>query len=271
MAPEQIKKEDNYENLENVKFFESKIKSLLEIRKNDKNIKLDDARTYIYEMLTKRSSYVKITEGLKGEKNIELLQKFKPQRQWYEKTIEELEKFCDASGEYESNDNPSWFGINTRPEASKKEGIDFKTYTTIPPKEYAFIKNLPSLAKEFRKLSIDSDDIIQIKIPSKLLGFISHNDSVVVHFKKEENKVKIFEILNKWISENNITEEPREMNRTKFAADSSDTSFSMLIAQNITQWLEQNVDKYDSAILAKEAVKHAILQSQKPPVVKNKI
>lgn len=117
-----------------------------------------------------------------------------------------------------------------------------------------------------RQLALESDDIIQVKIPESLSGFISHNDSMVVHFKKKENGDKILGILNSWMQANSIHESPREMGRTKIAADSKDTSFSDLVAKNIASWLEQNTGKYGSSLLASEAVKHAIEQSQKSPI-----
>ena len=65
---------------------------------------------------------------------------------------------------------------------------------------------------------------------------------------------------------NSIHESPREMGRTKIAADSKDTSFSDLVAKNIATWLEQHAGKYDSATLVSEAIKHAIEQSQRSPI-----
>ena len=255
---------ENYKNLPNVKLCEEKLKSLLENNQGVGNFS-DRAKTMIYEMLTRRSEFVKNTEAA-GKNVADLMKNLKPQMDWYRNTRGALEKLIDASGEFKWDSNPGWFGINTRPEAPKREGINIKAYTTIPSAEYAFIQHIPKLAKELRQLALESDDIIQVKIPESLSGFISHNDSMVVHFKKKENGDKILGILNSWMQANSIHESPREMGRTKIAADSKDTSFSDLVAKNIASWLEQNTGKYGSSLLASEAVKHAIEQSQKSPI-----
>lgn len=255
---------ENYKDLPNVKLCEEKLRTLLE-NHQDVGDFADRAKRMIYEMLTRRSEFVKNTEST-GKNIADLMQNLKPQMEWYRNTREALEKSIDSSGEFKWDSNPGWFGINTRPEAGKREGINIKTYTTIPSAEYTFIQHIPKLARELRQLALDSDDIIQIKIPESLSGFMSHNDSVVVHFKKRENGEKILGILDSWMQSNTIHESPREMGRTKVAADSKDTSFSDLVAQNIANWLEQNAGKYDSSLLANEAIKHAIEQSQKSPV-----
>jgi len=259
---------ENYKDLPNVKLCEKQIKSLLENNQGVSDFS-DRAKRMIYEMLTRRSEFVQNTEGA-GKDVVDLMQNLKPQIEWYRNTREALEKSIDASGEFKWDSNPGWFGINTRPEVAKREGINIKAYTTIPSTEYAFIQHIPKLAKELRQLALESDDVIQVKIPESLSGFMSHNDSIVVHFKKQENSDKILGILNAWMQASNIHESPREMGRTKIAADSKDTSFSDLVAKNIASWLEQNVGKYDNSLLASEAVKHAIEQSQKSPILKNK-
>ncbi len=261
---EKPKDAENYKDLPNVKLCEEKLKSLLENNQGVGDFS-DRAKRMIYEMLTRRSEFVKNTDGA-GKDVADLMKNLKPQMEWYRNTRGALEKSIDSSGEFKWDSNPGWFGINTRPEAGKREGINIKAYTTIPSAEYAFIQHIPKLAKELRQLALESDDIIQVKIPESLSGFMSHNDSIVIHFKKKENGDKILGILNSWMQANSIHESPREMGRTKIAADSKDTSFSDLVAKNIASWLEQNAGKYDSSLLASEAVKHAIEQSQKSPI-----
>lgn len=261
---EKPKDAENYKDLPNVKLCEEKLKSLLENNQGVDDFS-DRAKRMIYEMLTRRSEFVKNTDGA-GRDVADLMKNLKPHMEWYRNTRGALEKSIDSSGEFKWDSNPGWFGINTRPEAGKREGINIKAYATIPSAEYAFIQHIPKLAQELRQLALKSDDVIQVKIPESLSGFMSHNDSIVVHFKKKENGDKILGILNSWMQANNIHESPREMGRTKIAADSKDASFSDLVAKNIASWLEQNAGKYDSSLLASEAVKHAIEQSQKSPI-----
>ncbi|MFA5431695.1 MAG: hypothetical protein WC319_02285 [Candidatus Paceibacterota bacterium] len=254
-----------YKKLPNVIMAEKKIRKILENYQGDhRDIKA--VSTTIYEMLTTRSEFVRMNTNQAGEYNLdELMKNNKSQREWYQKTKGEIEKSLEMGGDFVCSES-KWFGVNTRPEAERRDDIDMKIYTTIPIAEHSFIQHIPELAKELRQLSLEKDDIIKVKIPSNLNNFMQLNDSVVVHFKNKESEKDVLEILNEWMQKNNINEEPREMERTKIAADSKETSFSDLIAENIANWIEKNVGKYDNELLVGEAIKHAIEQSQKSPL-----
>lgn len=255
---------EKYTDLPNVVICREKLKTLLDNNQEGADFS-GRAEKMIYEMLTQRSEFAR---KLKETGDVsEIMKNFGPQMRWYRDTREAIAKSIDASSEFKWDSNPGWFGINTRPEASKKEGVSIKAYTTIPITEYAFIQHLPDLAKKLRQLALESDDIIRVKIPQSLSAFISHNDSIVVHFKKAENGSKIFEILSAWMKASNVHEAPREMGRTKIAADAEGVSFSELVAKNIANWLKQNAGNYENASLASEAVKHAIKLSQNPPTI----
>lgn len=255
---------EKFKDLPNVKLGEERLKTLLDTHRGKADFS-DSAKRIIYEMLTRRSEFTKKMNE-PGNDAVKIMKPYKPQMEWYRNTCGTIQNSIDAGGEFKWDSNPGWFGINTRPEAPKRKGLNIKAYTTIPIAEYAFIQHLPGLAKELRQLALESDDIIQVKIPESLSGFVSNNDSIVVHFKKKENADKILGILNTWMRANNVNEGERELGRTKIAADSTDTSFSDLVAGNIAKWLEQNAGKYENALLASEATKHAIEQSQKSPI-----
>ena len=204
-----------------------------------------------------------------GKDVAEFAEPFKTQAEWYKNVREAIEKSIDANKDFSWDSTPAWIGINTRPDVGKRDGASIKAYATIPIAEYAFIQHIPELAKELRQLSLESDDVVKVKFPPTLNGFLAHNDSIVVHFKKIENVEKVLKILDGWMRMNGINEAPREMGRTKVAADSGDYSFSELVARNIAGWLEKNAGKYDDAFLASEAVRYAIEQSQKSPVLRN--
>lgn len=254
---------DSYEDLPNVKFCKESLKTLLEFDSNNGDFS-NKAKDYIYKMLTQRSEFVENTHAA-GKNVAELMADYQEEREWYRNTRELLESSIDSREGLTWDSNPGWFGINTRPEVGKREGNNMKVYATIPVSEYAFIQHVPELANELRQLAVESDDKISVKIPESLSGFMSHNDSLVVHFKDEKNADKIQEIMNRWMQEHDVHESSREMGRTKLAADSSEGSFSELVAKNIAGWLEENAGKYDSDLLSSEAVKHAIKQSQTTP------
>lgn len=254
-----------YENTAVVKVAKQELSNLLAKSLDDANF-LKQAKKIIYKLLTRREIFTASTDG-KGKTAEEVLKPLEIQKNWYRSVREKLEEYFQSTDGFKWESNPGWFGVNTRPEVPKRSGINYKAYTTISPTEYTFIKDLPSIAGKLRELALKSDDIIQVKIPESFSGFISQNDSIVVHFKKQENKEKIFKILDAWMSESNIHQLPRELGRTRFAADSLDASFSDLVANNIANYLKTNKDKYDSSVLANEAIRHAILQSQKEPTV----
>jgi len=255
---------ENYEDLPNVILAKQKLKKILEDNKNNSNM-ATQAETILYEMLTRRSEFISSTDGA-GKNAADLLQDNKTQVEWYRNTRANIEQMLNQGSEFKWDSNPGWFGINTRPEEAKRESTNIKAYVTIPSGEYPFIQHLPQLAQELRQLSLETDDIIQVKVPESFSAFFAHNDSIVVHFKNKDNANRILEILNTWMQSNDIHEAPREMGRTKIAADSKDKSFSSLVASNIASWLEQNAGKYDSNILINEAVKHSIRQSQQSSI-----
>ena len=95
---------ENYKNLPNVKLCEEKLKSLLENNQGVGNFS-DRAKTMIYEMLTRRSEFVKNTEAA-GKNVADLMKNLKPQMDWYRNTRGALEKLIDASGEFKWDSNP---------------------------------------------------------------------------------------------------------------------------------------------------------------------
>lgn len=260
-----------YMNLEHVVQAEANIKSILD----KDNGKLDEngilaLGTHINEMLTYRGDYVKFYEQADGglDKKMKTLN---PQREWYKNTLVSVEESIKQKDNLSCDDNPAWFGINTRPEVNDREEHNRKAYITIPMTEYSFIQHLPKIADKLRELAVKTDDVIKIKVPGNLTGFLANNDSIVVHFKNEDNGEEVLNSLRSWMKENNISEGKRELGRTNIAADSKENSFSGLVTKNIKEWLSENAGKYPSDVLAKMAVKYAIEMSQKPPnVVKKK-
>lgn len=254
---------ESFGELANVKACREILESKMASQIGDK---YETYRQAIYSMLTTRSEFASMEKEAGG--NLFVI------REKYKKEAEEYKnEFLPAvSSEAVKNgmsweSNPAWTGINTRPEAGKREGINFKSYFTVPMNEHTFVKSIPDLAKRLRSLAVETDDIIQVKVPSGLVGFMSHNDSIVIHCKKQENAEKSLDVVREWMSQNGISELPREMGRTQLAADGKAESFSEMVSKNISKWLVDNEGKYDSKVLAEQAIEHAIRFSQKPPNV----
>lgn len=196
---------------------------------------------------------------------LNLQQKVKPQSDYYKKVLSEMEKQCQKDWILKIADNPAWFSLKTKDYSNWLNWLNYKSYLTIPVNWYTFISNIYKLWLMLEILAKESWDKISLKIPMSILWFLSHSDSLVIHYKNIENKENIERLLEEWKIKNWINEENRNLWRTKFAWDSSDDSFSWLVSKNIEKWIVENYWKYDNELIADLAMQYAIQQSQIPP------
>lgn len=217
------------------------------------------ASTIIYRALTMRGSFVREIE-LSGDAS-EFVRLHEPHIKWYGETLAAIDSAVAQYGMV-ANENPAWFGISTYPEKETSEGRRHKRYVTLPTEQYATVAALPSLARKLREVAAAHEDPIKVKVPRAFTGFVAHPDSLVIHYSDEDSLPGIEAALAEWLAEQNITEAPRELGRMKYAADSENLSFSESVSNQIGEWLHTHAKDYDHALLAREAVKHAILQSQ---------
>ncbi len=222
----------------------------------------------IMEMITTRPEFVKEKYWTKDDDFlVNLKNQISNQVDYYKKVIQSLEKQCKKDQILETADNPAWFSLKTKNQSESKDKMNYKIYETIPIKNYDYVSKIYQLWLMLDKLSKESKDKISLKVPHNMLWFLSHSDSIVIHFKNIDNKNKIEEILEEWKSKNAIHEEPRHLWRTKFAADSENSSFSQLVSDNIEKWIWENYQKYDNELIADLAIEYAIKQSQTPPKI----
>lgn len=253
--------------LSNVQHYKAELISRLTRERDDPDLR-SRLKSVLYNMLTRRPEYVEAAEHAGGEDvyNLQMLQARGADRAWYRQTIDRIgDAVRSQSMTWDSN--PAWFGINTRPEAIQREGIlNKKIYATIPSGHHQFIEKLPALAVKLRELAVANDDDIKVKVPGSLSGFLSHNDSIVIHFKNEQNAEHIQKTLDVWMHEHAIQVASRAMGRTTLAADSADSSFSDIVAQaGADMIIEKLGSQTDVEALADEAITHVIAQSQVPP------
>lgn len=224
-------------------------------------------KSIILNLLTNRPEFSK-TKLEKKDDNflIDLRNKTEAQSNWYNNTRDKLAQEVDKIPYLNYESNPAWFSIKQKNE-SKKNLPNYKLYLTIPINEYSFIQHLLDLSKNLHILSNSTNDNISLKVANNLLWFIAHSDSLVIHFKNKENKDAIENILDKWMNYYHINEESRNLWRTKFAADSYDSSFSEIISDNISDWFMKHYWKYDDKVLIDLAIKYAIESGQKVPKI----
>jgi hypothetical protein len=131
--------------------------------------------------------------------------------------------------------------------------------------------------KKLQDIGAETGESIKIKTPRSFNGFITDNDSLVAHCDSEDTCYKIKRAISEWQSEQGLAPTKRELDRTTIALDGKingndeDTSFSELVSNQITTWAKEHKDNYPAALLAKEAIKHAIQFSQKAPTPSAKI
>ena len=223
----------------------------------------------LMEILTFRSEFLE-EKYWKDNPNFlfNLQQRVKPQSDYYKKAINEIEKQNQKDWILVAKDNPAWFSLKTQNYSNIPNWLNYKIYLTIPINCYDFISKFYQLWLKFDELAKTTWDKISLKAPRSMLWFLSHSDSIVVHFKNPDNKDVIERMLNKWKKENWIIEEERNLWRKKFAWDSSNNSFTDLVSENIAKWILENYWKYDAGIIADLAIEYAIKQSQTPPKFK---
>ncbi len=256
---------DKYKNNSNIILAKKEFWALLNNSAKE-NLK-QWVKSIILDLLTNRPEFSK-TKLEKKDDNflIDLKNKTEAQSNWYSSTRDKLALEVDNINYLNTESNPAWFSIKQKNESNKKL-TNYKLYLTIPVNEYSFIQHLLDLSNDLHILCNNTNDNISLKVANNLLWFLTHSDSLVIHFKNKENKENIEDILNKWMDLYFIDEEFRNLWRTKFAADSSDSSFSEIISDNISDWFMKHYWKYDDKVLIDLAIKYAIEAWQKAPKI----
>lgn len=109
--------------------------------------------------------------------------------------------------------NPGWFGFEpkyTDENFIKKDheglfAVTYKRYYSLLLPEASaqdvvfflihFYKSLPELFRRLYKLAYDSHSKISFKVPNTMAGFLSHQDTLVVHFVNKQLSSQIHEIV----------------------------------------------------------------------------
>jgi hypothetical protein len=219
----------------------------------------------LMEGLTHRNNYAEMVE----KDEFALSNGFAEEKKSYRAKMENLVKNVMASG-MQYDGNPAWFGINTVPEKVKTREINRKFYASLETGNLDFIDHIKDLASDLRTLALDTDDIIQVKIPGGFGGFLAHRDSVVIHFKDPDNAEAVEKVFDTWKDKFSINEGERELGRTQLAADSKETSFSDLVATAMTNYFKDNLGKYDTNELLDKTLEHAAELSKKGPTIEKK-
>lgn len=251
----------------NVRAATKKINQLL----TEATFRKDAASDAIYNLLTKRS-WLQAEKERRGTDSLEwIIGEYRPSIEWYRGAISFLENSFKQSGR-ETASNPAWFSVTASKRSPENVATaKYKVYDTLDIRDYGKIAELPKLVEKLAVLGKETGESIKIKIPGNFSGFITHNDSIVIHCDNRETCNKALHAIVEWKSEQGLKEAPRELNRTtialdgKISKDGKVNSFSQLVSEHVAKWLNEHAGDYPPETLATEAIKHAIAFSQKEP------
>jgi len=244
-------------------------KELFEVIENtQKWVPPKNVGSIIYTMLTTRDEFTALSESADNDLFlVDYLQKVQAQNAYYSATIEEIKRLCDDTSGIEYGENPAWLSLNSQYRDESQEKVNFKQYLSIDARGFDAVSKIFALAVKLSALAKDSQDSIKVKIPSSLLGFLSHNDSVVIHFKAHKNKAPIEQILNEWVQTQKIQKIPRPFGRASFSIDPASGSVSELISQQIETRFEEQFGNYPNEALIDATIAYAIDLAQKVPLL----
>lgn len=247
-------------------------KKLEEILNEDISLNAESVKDILYKLLTKRSWLFSELERRGSEDLSWMAEEYKPHREWYRDTLEHMESQFTQTG-VETASNPGWFSVTASergPEQS--DHMRYKVYDTLALNDYSKITELPKLVKKLQAIGEETQESIKIKIPGNFSGFITHNDSIVIHCDSAETCQKTQQAIAEWKTEQEVAPAERELGRATIALDgkteassSENESFSQLVASQISAWLEEHKDNYPAEVLASEAIKHTISLAQRTP------
>lgn len=253
---------NDFLNSINFKFAKSRLIELIS------KWKLNWISQILMEMLTTRPEFLIERESSNDpDFLINLRKTVKKQSNYYKSVLEKVSSVSEEEWILEIVDNPAWFSLKTKINWNNITWLNYKIYLTIPIKWYEYVSKIYQLAKRINELANETNDKISLKVPNSMLWFLSHSDSLVIHFKNKDNKERIEMILEEWKNSNLIKEQKRNLWRTKFAVDSNDSSFSQLVSNNIEKWFLEHYWKYENEVLIDLTLKYAIEQSQKLPKI----
>lgn len=216
------------ENLPGVKTLRE---NLLKEAKNGQFVN-NNKPSYIYDFLTTRPEIMRLRDSGKlnwqslGEQNAQ-------QKNWYNDSVEKLEK------KYKWEWDPGWMWIVCHDNGQWTWPISYKWYRTVPIKSYSFLQYIPDLVSKLSEEWRKKWAKIQLKIPRGFLGYMQHNDSIVIHC--DDQTIDAENILETWSNEHHLAFEDRYLWRTTHSLDgtrkedSEKTSFTHLVERQIME------------------------------------
>lgn len=235
--------------------------------KEERVVNEEEIAAKIYNYLTRRKTV--------DELHV-LDKKFSPEKhQTYIQSVEDTMRELIKDGTFKMKGKSSgspwshvWyenkFAMQTKNlRVSEQESVDVmpKQYFTFVPvlrtiegvsgEMNAFIKIIPELINELRLLGLNNTDEIELKVPNNILFFISHPDSMVVHFRNERIADDVRRIVQEVCARHGIAIARKGRAETGFDFRSSKGKYAHLsgshseliakaIAKNISRDIKRN-------------------------------
>lgn len=197
----------------------------------------------------------------------------------YAKTFSEIGTAARADG-LKVNNDIAWFSIySENPLAKKKERlsknfgnetksveISYKEYFTLQIPQgnteralgtiERLQRSLPSIAHDLASLAESENDQIKMKVPGNLQTFITHPDSIVIHYRDQGLSRKIRELVNTKLQEAGLSSFRDNRTESGFDMDSKDELYSgshsslmaSVVADRVIQNIKQNPHLADASV-----------------------
>lgn len=240
-------------------------KEIIDILNKD-HVNWDAVQKCVRDIYCTKSIWLDFT---KGEKNLfNLIQKGAKYEEYYNVYRSTLGKIENAkpNGMVITKEGSSWFHIETSPEMPSKSnflGFSLKRYVSIDPfSMWDMLKYLLKLANSLREVGLKGKDRVNVKIPASFLSFMSHPDSLVIHYHNHNIKHEIESTLQKWLSTYSIKILKREYERVEHARDFIGTSFSDNVAQSVVNLMKHNYGKMSNEALTIAGINYGFKMSK---------
>ena len=175
--------------------------------------------------------------------------KWQQWRKVWADALKQITTTLSASWEYESN--PGWTGWTIKNRNSDKiDSKTFKRYVSINEKQIVeFLKGLVPLSKLL--IQIPTNSQIAFKVSTGFWGFITHRDSLVIHFYDPQIKEQIDQAINQWISQTGLQLKDRSKmaGASERGVDANKQSDTQILAQRFARVIEHNkqtLSQYDN-------------------------
>jgi len=178
-------------------------------------------------------------------------EEYKKANQQYKQNIEQIIQYITKSDKWDKSityNSGSWAHFvkkGNKPNSDKT----YKWYGTIKDRSSDAIKIIANMLYDLDK--VDFMYQVQLKVPGSYMSYLSHPDSIVIHYRGPEDKEKLVPVIQKY---KKYFGDREKLGRQDFGVDDKsfrmdsedrgdDNSDSMIVAKKFAQTISKNADQ----------------------------